>query len=622
MYADSITKKFLAYGTNTAEAGPNDTRIGDHQDPTYLGFQIRIVQSDQTENLTSLDTFPHGLFTVNPETDPYSCYNYLRNRGEYKRAAYILSFENDFLRLVQNCPWFFVKVSGLSDSWKIDPKKNFRGFDKKITIDTLESIDMKMTYLIDLYRKATYDAAYARWAVPDHMRYFKLEVIVSEIRHMKIGDGGANGSLYSGPVAVEGASSYEEFDSLSVFAASGDKIIGLWDTNAPWSAGSFVKFRYEQCEFDFMSEAPSFLESVESIPVAPAANKITIKTNIIRESNTYGLLGAIVDETEYWWKYGEDAKNKSFGYPHPLADSNNSNAPIPDSITLEPLVNTDYLQGMEDRYSRQLDFNDGSNAFSDSNNAEGSTDFADTPNAFADSNNAEGSTDFADTPNAFADSNNAETNEASTNTSNVYGASSSPAAAAEDAKKKTAAGQLISNVGRAAIAGATDFARSLVMSQINSVLLGNVYGLSPLSLVSTAQSILNNPVGAVQNLLARYSSPATSTEMAKKVILTAAEVQLVKDIIGKAAEINGVANAKANLGKSTATADSINKNVVGAISDKPDQTAPSTKKSGQGKTILSSFAKSASSLPSSVVFESPEIVPARLGNVYLDSAAG
>jgi len=597
MYADSITKKFLTYGTNTAEAGPNDTRIGDHQDPTYLGFQIRIVPSVNSEDL---DSFPHGLFTLSPETDAYSCYNYLRNRGEYKRAAYILSFEEDFLRLVQNCPWFFVKVSGLSDSWKIDPKKNFRGFEKKITIDTLESIDMKMTYLIDLYRKATYDAAYARWAVPDHMRYFKLEVIVSEIRSMKIGDGGANGSLYSGPIAIEGASTYAEFDS-SVFAESGDKINGLWDTNAPWSAGSFVKFRYEQCEFDFMSEAPSFLESVESIPVAPAANKITIKTNIIRESNTYGLLGAIVDETEFWWKYGEDAKNKSFGYPHPLADSNNSNDPIPDSITLEPLANTDYLQAMEDRYLRQLDFNSGSNAFAGSNNAEGSTDFTGASNAFAGYNNAE--------PNESA------------NTSNVYGASSSPAAAAEEAKKKTAAGQLISNVGRAAIAGATDFARSLVMSQINSVLLGNVYGLSPLSLVGTAQSILNNPVGAVQNLLARYSSPATSTEMAKKVILTGAEIQLVKDIIGKAAEINGAANVEANLGASTATADSINKNVVGAISDKPDQTAPSTKKSEQGKTILSSFAKSASSLPSSVVFESPEIVPVRLGNVYLDSAA-
>jgi hypothetical protein len=611
MYADSITKKFLTYGTNTAEAGPNDTRIGDHQDPTYLGFQIRLVP---TVNSTDLDSFPHGLFTLDPENDPYSCYNYLRSRGEYKRAAYILSFENDFLLLVKNCPWFFVKVSGLSDSWKIDPKKNFRGFDKKITIDTLESIDMKMTYLIDLYRKATYDAVYARWAVPDHMRYFKLNVIVSEIRPMKIGDGAANSSIYSGPVAIGGT--YAEFDS-SPFAESGDKIKGLWDTNAPWSAGSFVKFQYEQCEFDFMSEAPPFLESVESIPVAPAANKITIKTNIIRESNTYGLLGAIVDETEFWWKYGEDAKNKSFGYPHPLADSNNSNEPIPESITLEPLANTDYLIGMEDRYSRQLDFNDGSeNVFTDSN-----------------SNNSvegDGSTEPVDLEsrpaidaNVFTNANNTEAAEFGfIDAANVYGASSSPGAAADAAKQKTIAGQLISDIGKSAIAGATDFARSLVMSQINSVLLGNVYGLSPLSLVSTAQSILNNPVGTVQNLLARYSSPATSTEMAKKVILTAAEVQLVKDIIGKAAEINGAANTKANLGASTATTDSINKNVVGSIQDKPNQTAPLTKKSEQGKTILSSFAKSSNNLPSSVVFESPEIAPARLGNAYLDSAAG
>jgi hypothetical protein len=573
MYADSITKQFLTYGTNTADSGPNDTRIGDHQDPTYLGFQIRIVPTD---NSTDLDSFPHGLFTTNPETDQYSCYNYLRSRGEYKRAAYILSFENDFLRLIKRCPWFFVKVSGLSDSWKIDPKKNFRGFDKKITIDTLESIDMKMTYLIDLYRKATYDAAYARWAVPDHMRYFKLNVIVCEVRPMKIGDGGANGSIYSGPVAIEGASSYEEFDS-SVFANSGDKINGLWDTNAPWSAGSFVKFQYEQCEFDFMSEAPPFLESVESIPVAPAANKITIKTNIIRESNTYGLLGAIVDETEFWQKYGEEAKNESFGYPHPLADSNNSNNPIPDSTMLEPII-TDYLPSMEDRYSRQLDFNSGSNAFADANNAEASAGI-----------------DGA---------------------SNVFGPSSSPAAAAEESRKRTAAGQLISNVGRAAIAGATDFARSLVMSQVNTLLLGNVYGLSPLSLVGTAQSILNNPVGAVQNLLTRYSSPATSTEMAKKVIFTTAEIQLVKDIIGKAGEINGVAVGLANLEAAESASSSVNKNVVGSITDKANQTQPTVKKAQAGKAILSSFAKSANNLPSSVVFETPEIAPATLGNVY------
>ncbi len=539
MYADSITKKFLTYGTNTAEAGPNDARMVDHQDPTYLGFQIRIVQ---TKNSSGLDEFPHGLFTTDPKTDAYSCYNYLRNRGEYKRAAYILSFEEDFLRLVKNCPWFFVKVSGLSDSWKIDPKKNFRGFDKKITIDTLESIDMKMTYLIDLYRKATYDAVYARWAVPDNMRYFKLEVIVSEIRPMKIGDGAAKGSIYSGPVAVTG--SYEEFES-SKFARSADTNNGLWDTNAPWSAGSFVKFQYEQCEFDFMSEAPPFLESVESIPVALAANKITIKTNIIRESNTYGLLGAIVDETQFWWNYGEDAKNKSFGFPHPRADgNNNSNTPISRSITLEPLANTSYLPGMEDRYTKQEKFNSDNEV------------------------------------------------------------------------------NLTNDILDSAIAGATDFARSLAMSQINTVLLGNVYGLSPLSLVSTAQSVLNNPAGAVQNLLARYSSPATSTEIAKKVILTAAEVQLVKDIIGKAAEINSVANTKADLGASTATADNINKNVVGSISDKADQTAPAAVKGEKGKVMLSSFTKSSSSLPSSVVFESAETAPARLGNAYSDSAAG
>jgi hypothetical protein len=220
------------------------------------------------------DDLPHGLFTLDPIKDEYSCYNYLMNRGETKRAEYILQFEDMFRKLVFNYPWYFVKVSGLADSWKIDTKNNYRGKEKKIVIDTLESIDMRMTMIMDLYRKAVYDAAYMRWAVPDNMRYFKMEIIVSEIRPMKLSTVGFENSIYSGNVSE----SNTNFEFTVPSMQSNEPNTGLWDTAGPWSPGTFIAFRYEECELDVFNEAPAFLESVGSSPEAPAANKITIHT--------------------------------------------------------------------------------------------------------------------------------------------------------------------------------------------------------------------------------------------------------------------------------------------------------------------------------------------------------
>lgn len=602
MYADSITKKFLTYGTNVAEAGPNDSRIADHQDPTYMGFQIRIKPS--LNSTSDLDTLPHGIFTADPINDPYSCYNYLLSRGEYKRAAYILTFEKDFVKLVDECPWFFVKVSGLADAWKIDPKINWRGKEKKIVIETLESIDMKMTYLMDLYRKATFDYAYMRWAVPDHMRYFKLNVIVSEIRPMKISTVAGNASIFSGPILTDG-SNYQ--DTVNKMQAEQENKAGLYDTAAPWTAGSFVKFQFEQCEFDFMSEAPSFLESVGSSTEAIATNKITIKTNMISERNVYGLLGAIVDDTQYVFDYGQSAADESLGYPHPLSVSNE---PLPAHLTLQATGFTDYAKGMNDRKSAQDTFN------SDHKSVTlGTSDAAkDVKEKWDSEHSNSNNTNVFGTPDAAKDVKENWDSTHKDNNTNVFGSSSSPGAAAAAAKDKTAAGKLLSNLGKSALAGAKDFAKSLVKSQVNALLLGNAYGLSPLSLVSSAQSVLNNPAGAVQNLLAKHSSPAIASVMSKKVELTAAEMNLVQQIIGKAAEISGTKMAVENPGKT-------NLESVNIISSKPgnvEQTGAPIKKGSKEKTNLTAFSK-AGSKQKSVKLVGAIISPAKLGNVGLEA---
>jgi uncharacterized protein YjbI with pentapeptide repeats len=496
-YTDSVTKSFLTYGA----PGQYKGAVSDYQDPTYIGFNIRIVPS---MNGVNLDDFPHGLFTVDPKNDDYSTYNYLIKRGEYKRAMYILEFETRFKALVKECPWYFTKVAGLADIWKVDPSKNFRGKDKVLKFETLESIDMKITYLLDLYRKAIFDFSYMRYAVPDNMRYFKMELIVSEIRTMKIGVTSSNYSKALGKPVNQQSSinkppvslSQTIKDQLSVEAAKlknqflGDvgllqplvsEMGGLVDVGTPWSPATFMKFSFEQCELDVFSEAPKFLESLSSTPDTAATNGINIKTNVIREKNIYGLLGAIVDDTLLYSDYGKDAANKSFYFPSTVAGI--SIGSVPNNITDVVTTQTDYRAGLNDRKKRQEEFDS--------------------------ANRKNGSTSLL----------------------NIIAESTKKAAI-------SAADNVISNVG-------------------NRLLLGNAYGVSPSSIIGAAQSIINNPIAAAEALLQKFSSPSIGKDLAKKVELTGEEIQLVKNLIGNA-QLQGIVLPPAQLGNAGLQAISIN----------------------------------------------------------------
>jgi len=551
-YADSVTKSFLSYGNPSTVTNPPGN-MSDWQDPTYMGFQIRLVTS--LNNEVDLDDLPHGLFcgqyiapSAKKEGDTekkntsdgwkhnnkYSTYNYLKSRGEYKRAEYIRLFETGFSSLVNDCPWYFVKVSGLADAWKIDPKNNWRAKDKKITIETLESIDMKMTYLIDCYRKAVFDANWMRYAVPDHMRWFKMDIIISEVRSMKIGpvveaatnnpgpDTTNDPQTKLGKLAKKVGTSVQQkgMSVLAGAAASAGLDIGpktprdyglvTPNTPKPWSAATFIKFSFEHCELD-LTEAPPFLETVGIIGDTVAANKFVIKPGVIHESNTYGLLGAILDDTLVWQEYGKDAA----------------------------------------AYVTNVNYEDAKNE--------------------------------AANPKSYI------TNPTRATTQQAF----------DSAYGKPNSGSLLGQIGKKALAGATSFAKDLIKNAVNGFLLGNVYKASPLGLFNAAQSILSNPAAAIEGLLARQSSPGIAAKMAKKVELTGAEIHLIKTIIGQTTlegvtpDFNdpgnvgliGAANQPATLGKETLT-------------------SPDIQPTSPGKTILSA-APTDSNILGSTSFESP-----------------
>jgi len=148
-----------------------------YQDPTYLGFKLFFL----------FDQPGCGLLS---ELDlPNTAYHYLINRGYTAKAEYLLKFIQLFKKINSTTPWFFQSIEGLDEAWKhLYQEADFKPLiakDRKITINCLdESIDLRITALMDLYRKACFDWPNRREIVPLNLRQFKIGVYVYEGRNI------------------------------------------------------------------------------------------------------------------------------------------------------------------------------------------------------------------------------------------------------------------------------------------------------------------------------------------------------------------------------------------------------------------------------------------------------
>jgi hypothetical protein len=201
---------------------------GKNEDPTYLGFKFVFdfgtLPVDPTygwapspllrkNSYTSGNgaSFASGL--ENPFGQPqydfggsggpiyYSAYEYLLQReanfgpsNRLKRANALLQFQGLLNTINTNSPWFFQSITGL-DSLSQVPISGFQteeGFDdfntqrtagKKIEVTCLESINLRISALANLYNQAVFDADNMRWLVPRNLRKFTMWIFVTEIRN-------------------------------------------------------------------------------------------------------------------------------------------------------------------------------------------------------------------------------------------------------------------------------------------------------------------------------------------------------------------------------------------------------------------------------------------------------
>ena len=147
-----------------------------YQDPTYIGFKLFFLFDQPNAGLLSTKSLKNTAM------------GYLEKIGDTERMAYLERFVDLLQKINSVTPWFFQQIEGLDEAWKhMYQEKEYKPIlsDRKIVINCLdESIDLRMTALMDLYRKACFDWPNRREVVPKNLRQFKVRIYCYEGRSL------------------------------------------------------------------------------------------------------------------------------------------------------------------------------------------------------------------------------------------------------------------------------------------------------------------------------------------------------------------------------------------------------------------------------------------------------
>lgn len=146
-------------------------------DPTYLGFSIFFDFQNSPLLFISDDSALEGDYA----------YKYLTSVSP-ARAKLLKTFVESLQYLQNNKPYVFQTIEGLDRCWNISTdltEAYMGGDDAKIAIGCLESLDMRITGIMDMYRKLAYDNNSRKEVLPANLRKFRCTIFVQEIRRFK-----------------------------------------------------------------------------------------------------------------------------------------------------------------------------------------------------------------------------------------------------------------------------------------------------------------------------------------------------------------------------------------------------------------------------------------------------
>ena len=244
-----------------------------YQDPTYLSFVILFDTNDRANS--PLFSGPAEEFLQGLEEEPYYAER-LASLREFKKA--LLAINNDM-------PWYWQSLSGLENLQKYDPNNAYYGGDDaRLTISTLESLNLPIAGLMHLYRKAAFDERKWNWILPENLRKFRMYVYVTEVRSIK-------------NLTQPTLNGIDTDTALKGFPDNIKPSIDIENANAGISgqnARPYFMVGLNFCEFD-MTTGTNILADLQKNPTESATNEIAITYEALNNIEARVLNGIIED---------------------------------------------------------------------------------------------------------------------------------------------------------------------------------------------------------------------------------------------------------------------------------------------------------------------------------------
>lgn len=227
------------------------------EDPTYLSFFI-MFDSVDPEHSPLLSGRAEAY--LKKFVDPVTGTNYAGNLAAFKKVL---------MKINKDMPWFWQKISGLELTQTYGKMQEpWHGAESpKIDIECLEeNVELTAISLMMLYRKAVYD--YQRYVevLPKNLRYFRVWIVMSEVRTFQQDTAARDLNLYGTKMPEDRAGSdVELIPRAKGYETAGSRNAGKFDAalvkNYNAESKPHMMFELDFCEWITDSIADMFADA-------------------------------------------------------------------------------------------------------------------------------------------------------------------------------------------------------------------------------------------------------------------------------------------------------------------------------------------------------------------------
>ena len=260
---------------------PMDFRKGSYrkypyQDPTYLSFALLFDFYD-IESSPLLAGGAESFLRDLADREADSFY--------YDRLDDLKNFIKTLNEVNRELPWFWQSLKGLERLQQYNPENAYiGGDDAKLEIETLESLNLTISGLMHLYRRAIFDERKWSYIIPANLRKFRMWVYVTEVRTIAIVE----------DVKINGIPKKLDKSAITGFPDNFKPKIDTENKNAGISGPEgrpYFLIGAKYCEFDLASGTTIFADLSKNPEMAKEA--LTIKYEKIEKVEARVLNGII-----------------------------------------------------------------------------------------------------------------------------------------------------------------------------------------------------------------------------------------------------------------------------------------------------------------------------------------